>query len=147
MATTRILYLREGVALSDAMTLLRTEVSVRKIASVLDLSVLIVKDSLDRVALCERLLTDRNAIIRTADPHDPEPTRSRSDQIPSETRIFRIDGIDRGDAITVLRTIYDSRDLALLPEEDAFSVTAPAAKLDNIEALLGVLGVLRAALG
>ena len=91
---------------------------------------------------CESLLVDRNAIARTDDPHDPETTAIQSDQIPSETRSFVVEGIDRQAAITILRTIYDARNLAEQPEADAFSVTAQVAKLDNIEALLTALGVL-----
>jgi hypothetical protein len=140
---TRILHLQD-IESREAVTLLRSEAQVRQIAEVPDLGLLIVKGVADRVDRCESLLRERNAIAKTADPHEVE-TPGSTNAGPTETRVFRIDGIDRKAAVVVLRAIYQIRELSELPEENAISVTAPAAKLKRTEALLGTLGVLESA--
>jgi hypothetical protein len=47
----------------------------------------------------------------------------------------------------VLRAIYQIGEVTELPEDNAISVTAPAARLDRSEALLTTLGVLDSTTG
>ena len=137
---TRILHLKD-IDSREAVTLLRSEVQVRQIAEIRDLGLLVVKGVAERVDRCESLLRERGAVADAVDPHDPEDPYSAKEG-PIGTRVFQVRGIDRRAIVTVLRAIYQMREITELPEEGSVSVRAPTPRLDASEALLKALGVL-----
>lgn len=139
LRSTRIFKLQDMDS-REAVTLLRTHVQVRQIAEIGDLNVVIVTDVAERVDLSESLLRKHEAVAATIAPHDPLRF-DRKDDSPTETRVFRIEGLDTKAAVVVLRSIYGIRALTEREDNSSVTVTAPALKLDAIEALLRALGV------
>jgi hypothetical protein len=124
----------------EAVTLLRTHVQVRQIAELSDLDVVIVTDVAERVDSSESLLRKHEAVAETIVPHDPLRF-DRKDESPTETRVFRVEGLDTKAAVVILRSIYGIRAVTEREDNSSVTVTAPAAKLDAIEALIRALGV------
>ena len=136
----RVFYVVEGGG-ESAMVLLRTE-GARKIALLNELDVVIVREASDRVAHYESVLREGRLLDRVVSPADDGASQVLSSRDPGETRLLRFRGIDRGTAAIVLRSVYDMRKVDKPTEDDVLQVRAPAAKLDNAEALFRSLGVL-----
>ncbi len=138
---TRLFYL-EQIAPPEALTLMRTEVAIRSVATIESPSAIVVSDALERVELAESLLRLRDAGLRATDPHPPLDLESLAAS-PKATREFR--AVDQGAGktmLTALRAIYGIRELAPLAAGEGVSVRAAEPILDASEALLRELGLL-----
>jgi len=136
---TRVLYL-QGMEPSEAVTLLRSQVQVRQIAEVASANAVVVTEVVQKIERSESLLRERDAVLRSVDPHPPLKFRGKPDS-PTETRVFRMEGPEARTAVTVLRAIYQ---ISAVESADADSVTAtaPSVRLDAAEALLRELGLM-----
>ena len=137
---TRVFYLQE-MEPRDAMTLLRSQVQVRRMATIRDRSVIVVSDVADRVDQSERLLRQRDAVVRATDPHEPLELE-RLAESPTATRVFRVGSDNMSTVVTVLRSIYQMREVNEFAEDNSVSVRAAQPILDSSEALLRELGLL-----
>jgi len=139
-AFTRVFYLQE-MEVQEAMRLLRIAHSVRNIAAV-GSSTLIVLDHQETIEQCERTLTERGALLRSVEPHEPRSWAPDEDT-PTETRVFEI--AQRASVptiMTVLRSIYGLRDLEVSADETSIEATANSDLLDQVEAMLNELDAL-----
>ena len=137
---TRVFHL-QGMETREAVALLRSRVQVRQIAEIRGLDIVIVTEVAEKVDRSESLLRERDAVARAIDPHDPVNPEPSSES-PIGTRVFRIEGLDPRGVVTVLRSIYQMREVTELVDGDGVSVRAPLYKLDASEALLRELGLL-----
>jgi hypothetical protein len=126
----------------DAATLLRSQVQIMRIAAISDRSIVVVADIAERVDESERLLRDRNAILRVEDPHAPLELE-RAGEAPAATRVFRVEGDSADSVVVLLRALYQVKDVSV-QAEDRRSVTIRAAEpiLVASEALLREVGLL-----
>ena len=136
----RGIYLR--AASNDAMTLVRSQADVRRVATILDRNVIVVADVADTVDQCEALLREHHAVVRVADPHAPlELGRYEPDTLVP--RVFRIvDDDSLRSVVVVLRAIYSIRVLSEYPPDNTVSIEAPAPVLDAVEAFLSEVKLL-----
>lgn len=137
---TRVMYLK-GMEVRDAATLLRSEVSVRRCVWLQERSAVVVADIPERVDQSERLLRQRGVVSRSTDPHGRLDLVLLADE-PLATWTFRAVPSGVGDAETVLRTIFDARNLNRSPEEYGFTFQAPQPILDAGKAVLRELKLL-----
>lgn len=133
LRVTRVFYL-EGMDLHDVMMLLRREFAVRKIVIVIDRSAVVVSDGAEKVDQCERLLRERNAVVRTAEL--PSPLLGKRAKGPTNTRVFPVNSNDIKTFLTVLRTIYDVGEMTSSPDDSSISIRAAEPVLEACEALL-----------
>ena len=140
VTTMRIFYL-QGMSSRDAITLLRMKAHIPQAAWIGDRDVIVIAGSADRVDQCESLLRQRDAVLRAAEPHEPVALGGLK-QSPPTTRVFPVKGDDLRIVVTVLRSIYQVRELSELVEENSVSVRAAKPILDSSEALLRELGLL-----
>ena len=122
----------------EAVTLLRSEVQVRRIAELRQLGKLVVGGTAEKIHRCEALLRERNALIGAHAPHEPMLDDDRTER----TIELRLDGLDPKAAAVLLRSMYQIRQIEL--GEAGLTVTASPARLDAAEATLDALGVLQA---
>jgi type II secretory pathway component GspD/PulD (secretin) len=131
----------QGMDTREAVTLLRTHVQVRQIVELQDRDTVIVTEVFEKVDRSEKLLRELDAVARAVDPHGAL-SFARVPERQVETRQFRIYGIDSRLVVTVLRTIYQIRQVTELSDKGIVVVSAPLPVLDAAEALLSELGVL-----
>ena len=131
----------QGMEPREAATLLRKQLQIRQIVMIQDRNIIIVADSADKVDHSESLLRQRDAVVRATDPHDPLNLERLPDS-PMETRVFRIVDADTKTVITILRSIYQVRELTELVDENSVSVREALPILDASEALLREVGLL-----
>jgi len=136
---TRVFYL-QAMDSKEAVTLLRSEVQVRQLAEVRALGLLVLQDSPERVAQSERLLRERKALARVVEPHAAESPSSPAGS--TETRVFRLRGLDAPSAVTLLRAIYQIGQVTEDTDGTRISATAAVSQLDQAEALFVAMGVL-----
>ncbi len=137
---TRVFYL-QGMEPREAMTLLRSQVQVRQMAMIQDSSAIVVSDVADRVDQSEKLLRERDAVVRATDPHDPLELEGLAAS-PTATRVFRVESVNLTAVATILRSIYQVREVNTSAEENSVSVRGAKLILDSSEALLRELGLL-----
>jgi len=101
----------------------------------------VVSDTADRVDQSEMLLRQRNAVVRTSDPHKPLDLNSLG-KSPFATRVFRVAGDNLNNVVTVLRSIYHVREVNESAENHSVSVTAAKPVLDSSESLLRELSLI-----
>jgi hypothetical protein len=135
---TRVFYL-QGMEPREAVTLFRAQAQVRRVAMIADRSVVVVSDIAEKVEQAESLLRQRDAVARTSDPHQPLELLAES---PAATRTFRVDGDEVSTVLTVLRSIYQVRELSELADGGGVEVRAAQPILDSSAALLRELGLL-----
>ncbi len=136
---TRVFYLDE-METREALMQLRIQVRIRSAAVIQEPKVLVVSDVAEQVEQAESVLRLRDAGVRASDPHGPLDF----DDIASGTSATRVFRLEKGDAptvITLLRTIYQVREVEELEDGDV-SAHAGAPVLDAIEALLRELDLL-----
>ena len=136
---TRVFYL-EGIDPREAMTLVRS-IEVRSGAIVSSPSAIVVSDGADRVSQAEALLRERNVVVRAAEPHAPLYLEQLSKD-PTGTRIFRVERDSMGTVETLLRAIYNVREVKKSEEDSAISASAALPILGAAEALFRELGLL-----
>lgn len=138
---TRVFYV-QGMELREAVTLLRSRVHVRQMAEVITRNAIVVCEVADRVERSESLLRENDALVRATDPHEPVSFERAKDS-PLETRVFPVEsGDDAKMVVTILRAIYQMRDMTELADESGVSVRAALPLLDASEELLRELGLL-----
>jgi hypothetical protein len=143
LQVTRVFHL-QGLEPAEAVRLLRSEVQVRRIATLRGRQVVVVSDAAERVDRSESLLRDRGAVARAVEPHAPLSLEDQPTERPAvATRLFRTS--DPGAALALLRSIYQLRDAAESAEEHGVTVRAPLPVLEASAALLGELGLLAGA--
>lgn len=136
----RVFYLK-GIDAREGITLLRSEVQVRQMAFLGGRDLLIVADMAERVDRSESLLRERDALDKASDPHGPlTPGSGPEDE--TATRVFRIEGNGTGEVMTILRAIYQIREVEEVDGENSVSVRSAPAVLDASEALLRELDLL-----
>jgi type II secretory pathway component GspD/PulD (secretin) len=140
LRVTRVFYLQE-IDVREAITMLRSQFHVRQLAMVSGSDTIIVTETPDKVDRCEGLLRELGSLARAAEPHEPLDF-ARNAAAEEDTRIYHIDGLDTKIVVSVMRAIYQIRQLTELAEKSSVIVTAPKARLDAIEALLQELDVL-----
>lgn len=123
------------------MTLLRSQVQVRQMAMIPDRSVIVVSDVADKVNQSESLLRQRDAVVRATDPHEPLELEHLAESQPA-TRVFRVDSAHVSTVVTLLRAIYQVREVQELAEDNSVSARGAQPILDSSEALLRELGLL-----
>jgi hypothetical protein len=136
----RVFYL-QGMEPLEAMTLLRSQIQVVQIATIRDRNIIVVADVADRVDRSESLLRQRDAVVRATDPHQPL-NLERLPESTIATRVFRIEDADISTVVTVLRSIYQMREVTKFVDENSVSVRAALPILDASEATLRELGLL-----
>ncbi len=141
--STRVFYLKD-MGTREAITLLRSEVQVRQIAEIRELHAVVVTETEERITRSETLLRERDGLERAVAPHDPLRFERGSEE-QTETRVFRLAGIDPRSAQTVLRSLYQIRELTVLADGTRLSVRTTIPKLEASEALFRELGVLEVA--
>ena len=137
---TRVFYL-QGMSSRDAITLLRMEAQIRQASWIGDRDVIVVAGSTEEVDQCEDLLRQRDVLLRVAEPHEPVALEGMENSPPA-TRVFLVDGDNLRTVVTVLRSIYQVREVSEIGEENSVSVSASKPILDSSEALLRELGLL-----
>jgi len=138
--TARVFYL-QGMSSRDAITLLRMEAQILQAAWIGERDVVVVAGTAEKVDQCEDLLQQRDALFRVAEPHEPVALEGVESSLP-ETRVFLVDGDNLQTVVTVLRSIYQVRELSELAENNSVSVSASKPVLDSSEALLQELELL-----
>jgi hypothetical protein len=115
---------------------------VRSVAWIEERAVMIVRDTADVVDKCEALLRERNAVRRVTNPHAPLVLRGPAAG-PPDARVFRFLAVEDSQTVaTILRAIYEIRELTELLERSEMSIRAPQPVLDASEALLRELELL-----
>ena len=132
---TRVFYL-DGADARAAVTLLRSEIQVRRVAYLSDRPLVIVSETAERIDLVESLLRERGMLARAVEPHPP----LASDTEGMTARVLRLASLDSAVATMLLRTIYGVREVE--PQSDGAGVAAraPASTLEAAEALFRELG-------
>jgi type II secretory pathway component GspD/PulD (secretin) len=137
----RVLYL-EGMDPREAVTLLRRHVQVRRVATISGRSLVVVADTLQRVEQAEKLLQhEKNAVSRSVDPHAPLDLERLSEVQPA-TKTFEVGSANLGPTTTILRAIYQVREVAGSAETGSVTARAAQTVLDSSEALLRELGLI-----
>lgn len=129
-------FILQGMQTRDAIGLLRTNAQVRRIASIDNLTIVVVRDEINLVQRCESLLREKNAVSRVVNA--PEPVGAE----PVETRVLRVRGVDPRSVIPVLQAIYGMRDVKMASPPDGVTAQAPRGDLNAAEGLLRALGLL-----
>ncbi len=137
---TRVFYL-QGMERREAITLLRSQIQVRQIAEVTSANALVVTEVAGKIQRSESLLREHDALDRSVDPHPPLSFRREADP-SSATRVFRIEGPETRNVVTVLRSIYQIRQVMEVTHNNSITATGPPDRLDAAEALLEELGLL-----
>ncbi len=137
---TRVLYL-QGMEVREAVTLLRSQVHVRQMATIQGRNLVIIAETLDKIEQSETVLRQKDAVSRVAEPHPPLELRKLG-KAPAATRTFHVGAGVAASTVTILRSIYQMRELTEEAESNSVSARAAPAVLDAGEALLQELGLL-----
>jgi uncharacterized protein YjcR len=125
----------------EAVTLLRSQVQVLQAATIPDRNIIVVSDGAEKVDRSESLLRQQDAIVRVADPHQPLDLKQLQESPPA-TRVLKVESADTNTVVTLLRAIYQVRDVSESAEERTVTARAAQPVLDSSEALLRELGLL-----
>jgi hypothetical protein len=129
------------MTLRDAMILVRTQAHVPRVGAHEDRDALIVAGPTATIDLCQKLLEERNAVLRVAEPHAPlDLGRYEPDTLVPH--VFRIREDHLQDAVTLLRALYSIRILSDYPPDSTIALEAPQPVLDAIEDILRELQLL-----
>lgn len=137
---TRVLYL-QGMQPREASMLLRTELQIVQLATVPGRDVIVVSDVAAKIDRAGALLREKGALARAADPHGPLDLTGLAGG-PGATRVLSVAGAEMNTAVTLLRAIYQVRELEQNAESGSITVHAAAPILDASEALLRELNLL-----
>jgi hypothetical protein len=136
---TRVIYI-QGMKTIEASGLVRSKVPIDSMTTIDDRNVVICSGGSEKVDQCEKILQQKNAILRAASPHKPLNLADLK-KMPIATRTFRIQGDVRGVA-QMLQSMYRIQEVNALAEQNSVSVSAAQPILDASEALLRELGYL-----
>jgi hypothetical protein len=136
----RVLHV-EGLDLTEAMTLLRRGIDVRRVVRLESRDALVVMDEPDRLSQAEALLKQNGATVGSTEPFRPLYLERRENG-PLEKREFHVHDDAMDSVVNLLRTIYGVRELNRSDADHTVTASAPAANLDSAEAICRELRLL-----
>jgi hypothetical protein len=136
----RVYYL-QGMEPREAMTLVRTRPGVRKIVIVPGRAAMVLCDEAPRLDEAEAVLREHDAILRIAEPNAPMFLEEMGLDT-SATGIFDVEPGRTLDVVTILRTMYDVRNLQKSEEGNRVTIQAAPPIVSAADALLRELGLL-----
>ena len=138
--TTRIFYLQDMNS-REAVTLLRQEVQIRRVAHFDGKGLIVVADDPARVDRSEALLRERDALVRVVEPYEPvDPNRAPEDLIAE--RDFIINESDFKMASILPRVLYGAQEITEDADANRLTMRDPERVLDAVEALFRELNLL-----
>jgi hypothetical protein len=123
------------------MMVARRANDIRKAVIVRERGAMVVSDTADKVGQVEALLKEKGVLAGATEPCGPLYLEELS-RAPGEIRVFHVEGDSMKTAQTVLRTMYDVRDIRISEEDHTLQITAAPPILASSEALLKELRLL-----
>lgn len=135
------IYFLQGIAPYDALKLMRTEASLRSVATVQSRGALVVSGAAAEIEKAEALLNARHLVQRTAHPVSPLDL-AKIAAAPRAERSFAIASSEEREADLLFRSVLGVRDISRDRATQTLVVRAATPLLDAGEKLLAALGML-----